>query len=498
MNAFLSQTGLSLKLALRNRMALVYGFIFPLIFLVAFWAIYRHEEVPLVLHLGELLTVTILGGACFGLPTTLVSERERGVWRRYRLTPAPAWLFLASILTTRMLLLLVAALLQIGLAMLIGMPAPAHPLSLLLVFILTAIAFLGLGLVIAALADNVPAVQALGQCIFLPMLMIGGVAVRLSSLPDWALHLSTFFPGRYAVAALQSSASGRGLGGAGFELLALALIGMAAFIAAVRLFRWDQAPAPRSPGRRVWLGVSLGMWAVVGALAHVQGRVAAAPVVYENVGAVEDFLHAEPAAPPRSPEVEDAAATSTAAPAPEARPPAASAPLAAAPAHWREVNAENLARIAYDRLPPDDGLVAPVAPAGEVVEDATADRLERIYRNLRIWGPGFERDEVQRARNYLYVAAAADLQQLADIERFLPAITLEVLRQTIPAEDLPKVLYWIATHPEDGDDAALADIEALGLPAVTPGSNQALRSRVMLYAFKLLGRVTGQIEPPPG
>ena len=45
------------------------------------------RTVPLVRHIGELLTVTALGGACFGLPTTMVSERERGVWRRYRLAP---------------------------------------------------------------------------------------------------------------------------------------------------------------------------------------------------------------------------------------------------------------------------------------------------------------------------------------------------------------------------------------------------------------------------
>ena len=42
------------------------------------------------------LDVTALGGACFGLPTTLVSERERGVWRRYRLTPASTWTLLTS------------------------------------------------------------------------------------------------------------------------------------------------------------------------------------------------------------------------------------------------------------------------------------------------------------------------------------------------------------------------------------------------------------------
>src|SRR5256885_12340982 len=92
MRAALQQLRISLILHYRNKMALIYGYLFPLIFLLAFWVLYRHERVVLARHMGELLTVSVLGGACFGLPTTMVSERERGVWRRYRLpaNPAPA------------------------------------------------------------------------------------------------------------------------------------------------------------------------------------------------------------------------------------------------------------------------------------------------------------------------------------------------------------------------------------------------------------------------
>src|ERR1043165_7751878 len=117
----------ALRLHFRNRMALLYGYLFPLIFLVAFWVLYRHEKVPLLRHMGELLTVTVLGGACFGLPTTLVSERERGVWRRYQLTPAPTWSLIASTLAARYVIILSAALIQIAVALAVGMTMPAHP-----------------------------------------------------------------------------------------------------------------------------------------------------------------------------------------------------------------------------------------------------------------------------------------------------------------------------------------------------------------------------------
>src|SRR5690606_36693980 len=81
------QLASTLRLQLRNRMGMIYGYVFPTIFLVSFGVLYRYEPVPIIRHLRELLTVTALGGACFGLPTTMVSERERGVWRRYRLAP---------------------------------------------------------------------------------------------------------------------------------------------------------------------------------------------------------------------------------------------------------------------------------------------------------------------------------------------------------------------------------------------------------------------------
>ena len=108
MNALGTHLGISLRLHFRNKMALLYGYLFPLIFLVAFWAVYRNDPVPLALHVGQFLTVTILGSACFGLPTTIVSERERGVWRRYALMPVGRWLFVVSILLARTVLLLTA------------------------------------------------------------------------------------------------------------------------------------------------------------------------------------------------------------------------------------------------------------------------------------------------------------------------------------------------------------------------------------------------------
>ena len=148
------------------------------------------------------------------------------------------------------------------LAMAIGMPLPKHPFDLFIVFTFVSFAFIGLGLVMAMLADNVPAVQALGQCIFLPMLIIGGIAVPLASLPDWAQHVSAFFPGRYAVEALPGvRRSATAWARRGSSCWRCVIIGAGGCVAGAKMFRWDAQQRFAARSGKAWVSVALLSWA---------------------------------------------------------------------------------------------------------------------------------------------------------------------------------------------------------------------------------------------
>src|SRR5438105_9482224 len=123
---------LTLRLNFRSKQALVYGFVFPIGFLLAFWGIYYHKEnPPLLSEMGQLLTVTILSGACFGMPTAMVGERERGVWRRYVLLPSATGGIVISSMIARCVIVALAVTMQICLAHWVcKSPWPAHPLQL--------------------------------------------------------------------------------------------------------------------------------------------------------------------------------------------------------------------------------------------------------------------------------------------------------------------------------------------------------------------------------
>lgn len=441
MTGFFQHVGLQLRLHARNRMALVYGHLFPLLFLGVFAVLYRAEPAPLISHLGEWLTISILGGACFGLPTALVSEREHGVWRRYRLTPiAPARL-LAGVVVARFLLILSAAILQLALARALGMPWPENWAALGLGFVAATFAFIGLGLVIAALADTVPAVQALGQCVFLPMLVIGGVAVPLVLLPDWAQQVSGFLPGRYAVAALQAAAQAEGEGDA-FNMVALGVTGLAGCVVGLKLFRWD--PAGRSDARgRAWVVVVLAAWVAVGVAAMRQDRAVVGPRDSATVELAE---------------------------------------------RWRAIDVANAPELEIQTAP-DAGVVTPFAERDEEPDPSMARLVAGLRARLRDWPPARVEDPVQRVRNILSFASQCDIAQLP-VERHVPVIALEYLQETLPKAELEQVLVWVIRHPQDWNSPP--DLTGLGLGKYW-SDPQVVRVRGEQYGVKFLRRLTGKV-----
>jgi hypothetical protein len=147
----------------------------------------------------------------------------------------------------------------------------------------------------------------------------------------------------------------------------------------------------------------------------------------------------------------------------------------------------------FDRLPPDQGVVAPIAPQDEEPDTDVANHLEFLTSRLLLWKPAQVEDPLQRVRNVLFVAAVPDVFQMDPLERFVPSVVFEHLRQNIPPGDLVKILYWIALHPNQGDDSAVDDLRELRL-GNGPSDIAQARERAALYAVKLLGRITGKIK----
>jgi hypothetical protein len=149
--------------------------------------------------------------------------------------------------------------------------------------------------------------------------------------------------------------------------------------------------------------------------------------------------------------------------------------------------------LSFDRgLPPDSGIVTPIARDDEQPDPDVEQKLQTFVDGLAQWPAASSSDPIQRIRNYLYAAGVPDVFQMS-MERFVPWYVFDAISQQLPKDDLVKALYWIACHPDGGADPTVADMRLLGLPGL-PADIEEIRNRAAIYGVKLLGRLLGRIK----
>src|ERR1700689_4261869 len=102
-----------MRLAMRNRAFLFFSLIMPIAFLFIYAGIFgrgNRQAVPYLL--AEVLALTVMG-SFWGLSVQLVTFREQGILRRFRVTPVGASAMLASSLLSNYFLTLPTIVIEI-------------------------------------------------------------------------------------------------------------------------------------------------------------------------------------------------------------------------------------------------------------------------------------------------------------------------------------------------------------------------------------------------
>src|SRR5215467_131190 len=99
-------TASRMRLAMRNRAFLFFSLIMPLAFLFIYAGIFGRGRVQAVPYLlAEVLALTVMG-SFWGLSVQLVTFREQGILRRFRVTPVSASAMLGSSLLSNYFMML--------------------------------------------------------------------------------------------------------------------------------------------------------------------------------------------------------------------------------------------------------------------------------------------------------------------------------------------------------------------------------------------------------
>jgi ABC-2 type transport system permease protein len=187
-----------------------------------------------------LIGLNTMGGGLWGIGFLVVNFRISKLLKCFMATPMPRRDFLLALLGARLTFLIpdMSVLLLLG-TLAFGMPIRGSLLLVIVIDVLGALAFAGIGLLIASRATSTEAVSGLMNLVMLPMWLFSGVFFSAERFPETIQPIVQILP----LTQLLNAMRGVILEGMGWLEVAPAMAILTAwavvsFLVALRIFRW--------------------------------------------------------------------------------------------------------------------------------------------------------------------------------------------------------------------------------------------------------------------
>lgn len=267
MKTILTLAGMRIRLARRNKAFLVFSLIIPMVFFFLYGSVFAKGNPQVLTYLmGPVLSLTVMG-TFWGLSMQLVTWREQGILRRFRLAPLAPTSMIASSVIANYALILPTVIVELVLARYVyHVTQFGNLVSLFVLVILGITSFGALGLIVASVTNTMQETQIINQLLWFALIFLSGATLPLAVLPNVVQRVGLFLPATYLVSGLQRCMVYRAsVFSLGVEITSLTSWAALAFIVSSLLFRWEpEAKLPRNA--KLWAVATilpfilLGIW----------------------------------------------------------------------------------------------------------------------------------------------------------------------------------------------------------------------------------------------
>lgn len=259
-------------LALRNRAFFFFSMVMPMIFLFGAVVLFGRGAGAWVGYiLGAILTMTVMG-SFWGLSVQLVTFREQGILRRFRLAPVGAGTMLSSsILSNYFMALPTVAIEMIVCRFAFHMASWGNLWAIFLLITFGSAAFSSFGLIVASVTNTMQETQMINNLIWMGFLFLSGATIPLAVFPGWIQRCALFIPATYLATGLEAATTNlAGTGEVFLDVAALILGLLVSFEISRQLFRWEAET--KAPARaKLWVLAALVPFLAFGAYANATG-----------------------------------------------------------------------------------------------------------------------------------------------------------------------------------------------------------------------------------
>jgi ABC-2 type transport system permease protein len=191
-------------------------------------------------YIPGLIGAFVMTNGIIGVTTVVTEYRRRGIVKRLASTPLKKAEWIIGNLLTQTSLAFLLTIVMIGIGWLVfEFRAIPDALSLLII-IISAFLFSGIGLTLAGVVKDVEAASALGNAIAFPMMFLSGVFWPIDAMPGYLQVIAKFMPLTYMADGLRASMIYQHVPFALYNLLIIGLLTITFIVIGSIVTRWTE------------------------------------------------------------------------------------------------------------------------------------------------------------------------------------------------------------------------------------------------------------------
>ena len=268
MTAFAHHLTYDFKTGIRDRSKLLMYYLFPLVFFAIVGGLMAAVNPGFKeMMLPAMVLFAYMCATLLNLPSVLLSARETGVFRSYRINGVPSTTIVSiPVISTAVHMAVISVVISLAGGRLYGGVSPSSIPGFIAACALSYAAFAGLGVLIGVAAANTTGSTLISQLVYIPSIILGGLTVPLSALPAGLQRVALLFPASHCMKVFMglSMPGGSGMPWGPFAVLVFSTL--LSFVLSAVLFSWDSRATTSSP--RSWAAflaiLPFGVAAIVG------------------------------------------------------------------------------------------------------------------------------------------------------------------------------------------------------------------------------------------
>ncbi|HEX7063731.1 MAG TPA: ABC transporter permease [Bacillales bacterium] len=244
MNKIVKLSVIETKMFFREKTAVFWTFLFPVLMIWLFGAMFGQFEVGGMsysnAYIPSWIAVNIMTTAFFGIGMVLAGYREKGILRRYQATPVRPWMILAAQTVQGTVIFAFSVFVIVAFGFIkFDLHLPEYLGSTILAILLSLAAFFPFGLLLNSLAKSVRTASAISSLALNVMIFLSGATFPLEMMPTALQWVAKFLPLYYVIHLTRHTWNFSPIWENGLDVAVLVFVGVVSIALSSKFFRWS-------------------------------------------------------------------------------------------------------------------------------------------------------------------------------------------------------------------------------------------------------------------